>query len=136
VVARSKAFRYKGQDVDARKVGRQLKVRALLTGKVVQRGNTLDVQAELVDVERESQLWGERFHWNVAEIFAVEEEIARQIAEKLRLKLSSHDRAPAQTSHGKHGGLPSLSQEALSLEQEDWGGAQESPRLFSAGYRS
>ena len=92
VVPRSKAFRYKGQDVDAKKVGRQLKVRALLTGKVFQRGESLNVQAELVDVAQESQLWGERFQGKAADIFTVEEEIAKQISEKLRLKLTGQDR--------------------------------------------
>jgi len=92
VVPRSKAFRYKGQDVNIRKVGRQLKVRALLTGRVLQRGETLNVQAELVDVARESQLWGERFQRKMADIFAVEEEIAKQISQALRLKLSRQDR--------------------------------------------
>ena len=92
VVPRSSVFRYKGQDVDARKVGRQLKVRALLTGKVLQRGDTLNVQAELVDVKQEAQLWGERFVRKVADIFAVEDEIAQQIAGKLRLKLTGEER--------------------------------------------
>jgi pentatricopeptide repeat protein len=92
VVPRSKAFRYKGQEVDAKKAGRQLKVRALLTGKVMQRGDTLNVQTELVDVARESQLWGERFVRKMGDIFSVEEEIAKQIFEKLKLKLSGANR--------------------------------------------
>ena len=92
VVPRSKAFRYKGQDIDHRKVGRQLKVRALLTGKVLQRGDTLNVQAELVDVQSDAQLWGERFHRTMTDIFTVEEEIAKQISEKLRLELSGRER--------------------------------------------
>lgn len=92
VVPRSKAFRYKGQDIDHRKVGRQLKVRTLLTGKVFQRGDTLNVQAELVDVQSDAQLWGERFHRTMTDIFTVEEEIAKQISEKLRLQLSARDR--------------------------------------------
>jgi serine/threonine protein kinase/tetratricopeptide (TPR) repeat protein len=92
LVPRSRAFRYKGQEVDPKKVGRQLKVRALLTGKVFQRGETLSVQAELVDVASESQLWGERFSRKATDIFAVEDEIARQISEKMRLKLTGQDR--------------------------------------------
>jgi serine/threonine protein kinase len=92
VVPRSKAFRYKGHDIDHRKVGRQLKVRVLLTGKVLQRGETLSVQAELVDVQSDAQLWGERFQSTMTDIFTVEETIARQISEKLRLELSSRDR--------------------------------------------
>ena len=92
VVPRSKAFRYKGQDIDHKKVGRQLKVRTLLTGRVLQRGDTLDVQAELVDVQSDAQLWGERFHSTMTDIFTVEEEIATQISGKLRLELSGRDR--------------------------------------------
>ena len=92
VVPRSKAFRYKGQDIDLQIVGRQLNVRTLLTGKVLQRGDTLNVQAELVDVQSDAQLWGERFNRTMTDIFTVEEEIARQIAEKLRLELSGRDR--------------------------------------------
>jgi tetratricopeptide (TPR) repeat protein len=58
----------------------------------LQRGDTLNVQVELVDVQTESQLWGERFNRKVTDIFAVEDEIARQISERLRLKLSGQDR--------------------------------------------
>ncbi len=92
VVPRSTTFRYKGRDIDPGKIGRQLKVRALLTGKVLQRGDTLNVQAELVDVKQEAQLWGERFVRRGSDILAVEDEIARQITEKLRLKLTGEER--------------------------------------------
>ena len=88
VTPRSKAFRYKGQDVDPEKAARELKVSALLTGRVSERGGMLSVQAELVDVARDCQLWGERFQRKAADIFAVEEEIALQISNRLRLKLS------------------------------------------------
>ena len=82
VVPRSSAFRYKAQNVDPKKVGRHLKVHALLMGRVLQRGDTLNVQAELVDVRHEAQqLWGERFVRTVSDIFAVEDEVARQITE-------------------------------------------------------
>ncbi|HJZ96339.1 MAG TPA: protein kinase, partial [Candidatus Solibacter sp.] len=92
VVPRSKAFRYKGQDVDPEQVGRELKVSALLTGRVLMRGDVLSVQAELVDIARDRQLWGERFQRKAADIFTVEEEITKQIAEKLRVKLSGQSR--------------------------------------------
>ena len=92
IVPRSAAFRYKGQGVDATKVGRQLKVRALLTGKVLQRGDTLSVQAELVDVKKNAQLWGDRFVRRGSDILLVEDEIARHIAESLRLTLTGEER--------------------------------------------
>ena len=93
VVPRSRAFSFKGQEGDPGNVGRRLNVRALLTGKVMQRGETLNVQVELVDVPRESQLWGERFSRKATDIFTVEDEIAKQISERLRLKLTGPERA-------------------------------------------
>jgi serine/threonine protein kinase/tetratricopeptide (TPR) repeat protein len=92
VVPRSTVFRYKGREIEPADVGRQLRVRALLTGKVLQRGDTLSVQAELVDVRQEAQLWGERLVRRGSDIFAVEDEIARQITENLRLKLTGEER--------------------------------------------
>jgi serine/threonine protein kinase/Flp pilus assembly protein TadD len=92
VVPRSTTFRYKGRDVAPNKAGRELKVAALLTGKVLQRGDTLNVQAELVDVKREAQLWGQRFARRHSDILDVEDEIARQITDALRLKLTGEER--------------------------------------------
>jgi len=92
VIARSRVFRYKNKEIDPAQVGRDLNVRALLTGSVAQRGDSLRVQVELVEAATAAQLWGERFYRRSADIFEVEEEIARQISEKLRLKLSGQDR--------------------------------------------
>jgi serine/threonine protein kinase/Tfp pilus assembly protein PilF len=93
VVPRSTAFRYKGREVDPDKVGRQLKVQALLTGKVLQRGDLLSVQAELVDVKQKAQLWGDRFNRRGGDLLNVEDEIAQQIVENLRLTLTGEERA-------------------------------------------
>jgi eukaryotic-like serine/threonine-protein kinase len=92
VVARSRVFRYKDKDIDAGTLGRELGVRALLTGRVLQRGETLRVQAELVDAASETQVWGERFQGTPADILAFEEEIAAQIAARLRPRLRSGER--------------------------------------------
>ena len=88
VVPRSTVFRYKGTDLDPRTLGEQLQARLLLTGKVLLRGERLLVQVDLVDSTEHKQLWGERFNRTCADIFEVEDEIARQIADKLRLRLS------------------------------------------------
>ena len=88
VIARSTAFRYKGKDVDPLAAGAELKVRAVVTGRVVLRGDTLVIQAELIDLPNGSQLWGERFSRPVSEVLAVESEIARRISENLRLHLA------------------------------------------------
>jgi serine/threonine protein kinase len=92
VVPRSTVFRYKGREVDPQTVGRELGVRAVLTGKLVQRGDTLSIQTELVDVAEESQLWGEQYNRKLADLLAVQEEISREISEKLRIRLSGEER--------------------------------------------
>jgi TolB-like protein/Tfp pilus assembly protein PilF/tRNA A-37 threonylcarbamoyl transferase component Bud32 len=89
VVPRSMVFRYKGKEIDTQKVAKDLNVRAVLTGRVVQRGDTLSIQTELVDVEKVSQLWGEQYNRRLADVLAVQSEIAREISDKLRLRLSS-----------------------------------------------
>ena len=61
-------------------------MRAILTGRVVQRGDSLNIQTELVDVAEVSQLWGQQYDRKFTEILAVQEEIARQVSEKLRLR--------------------------------------------------
>jgi serine/threonine-protein kinase len=88
VMARSTVFRFKGRDVDARAAGAELRVRAVLTGRVVLRGDALSIRAELVDAQDGSHLWGEHYNRKLSDIFAVEEEISKEISENLRLKLS------------------------------------------------
>src|SRR5260370_14103813 len=88
VLPRGRVFRYKGRETDTEKVGRELNVRAVLTGRVVQRGDSLNIQTELVDVATDSQLWGQQYDRKFAEILAVQEEIARNISEKLHLRPS------------------------------------------------
>ena len=92
VIARTTAFRYKGREVDPQKVGRELRVRAVLTGRVTQRGDTLRVQADLVDVAEGSQLWGQQYNRRLSDIFVVQEEITKEISEKLRLKLTGEEK--------------------------------------------
>ncbi len=91
VMARTTVFRFKGKDVDPLTVGKQLRVRAAVTGRVQQRGDTLVVQAELVDVESGSQLWGGQYSRKPSDLFAVQEEITKEISDKLRLRLTGSD---------------------------------------------
>ncbi len=86
VVPWSLVIGYKGRGADPRKVGQDLHVRAILTGRVVQRGDGLNIQTELVDVGEVSQLWGQRYDRKSAEILAVQEEIAKQVSDKLHLR--------------------------------------------------
>jgi len=92
VMARATMFRYKGKDVDPQSVGRELGVRAVLTGSLAQRGDALVLRTELVDVDDGSQLWGERYARKLDDILTVEDEISAEITEKLRLRLTRADR--------------------------------------------
>jgi eukaryotic-like serine/threonine-protein kinase len=89
VVPRSTVFRYKGPSVDPLASARALGVRTVVVGKVAQRGETLSIQTELLDVTNESQLWGEQYNRRLTDLLTIQDDIARAIAEKLRLRLSS-----------------------------------------------
>lgn len=91
VVPRSTVFSYKKRDADMRTVARELRVRALVTGRIMQRAGKLMVSAELVDTNTESQLWGDRLTRSTTDIFAVQEEVAAEIAKSLKLQLSAED---------------------------------------------
>src|SRR5262245_12029051 len=88
VIARPTAFRYRGQEIDLRRVGTELDVNVVLMGKVTRRGDTIIIQVDLVRVADGAQLWGDKYSGKSADIFAVQEDIARKIAEALQLKLS------------------------------------------------
>jgi len=89
VVPRRTAFRYKDPNVEPQQAGRELGVRAVLAGRVLQRGESLVVKAELVDVVNEAQLWGEHYSRKLADILAVEDDIAQEISSNLQLRLTS-----------------------------------------------
>jgi TolB-like protein/Flp pilus assembly protein TadD len=89
VMSRSAVARYKGKEADAPTVGRELGVRAILTGRITQRGENLTVSTELVDAADNSRLWGEQYNRKLADALAVQNDIAHQIVEKLRLRLSN-----------------------------------------------
>ena len=92
VVPRSLAFRYKGREVEPQRAGSELDARAVLTGRVMQRGDTLLIGTELMDVAKLSQLWGAQYNRKMADIFVLQEEIAREITEQLRLQLTGDER--------------------------------------------
>jgi serine/threonine protein kinase/tetratricopeptide (TPR) repeat protein len=92
VMAHSTVFRYRGQMLDPQKVGRDLNVRTVLTGRVVQQKHALIIGTELVDVSNGRRLWGERYNRKLADIFAIQEEIANEISEKLRLSLTGEEK--------------------------------------------
>jgi serine/threonine-protein kinase len=92
VIARSTAFRFKGKDFDLQTIGRELNVRAVLTGRVRQMGDRLNIQVDLADASTGAQLWGAEYERKLSDVVNVEQEIAREVIEKLRLKLSGEQR--------------------------------------------
>lgn len=88
VIARSSVFHYKGKETDPLAIGKELGVRALLTGRVMQRGDNLLVSTELIDLRENRQVWGEQYERKISDLLAVQREIARDITTNLRLKLS------------------------------------------------
>ncbi|HEU5247909.1 MAG TPA: hypothetical protein VFU09_12545, partial [Candidatus Udaeobacter sp.] len=92
VMARSTVFQYKGKEVDPRKVGHDLGVGSVVMGRLLQQGDELTIRTELVNVSDGTELWGQQYNRKLADVFAVQEEIAKEISEKLRLKLSGAER--------------------------------------------
>ena len=98
MVPRSLAFRYKGKPIDPRSVGKQLNVRSIITGRVTQNGDSLEIVAELTDVATVSQVWGENYERRMSDATTIGEDIARDISQKLRLKLTPQKTPPGRSS--------------------------------------
>ena len=92
VMSRNSVFRYKGRETDAQAAGRTLKVQAVITGRVLQRGDALSIRAELIDVDSNRQLWGQQYNRKLVDILTMQEEISTQISENLRLRLTGEER--------------------------------------------
>jgi eukaryotic-like serine/threonine-protein kinase len=93
VIARSSVFRYKGREVDPLAVGNELGVRAVLTGRLMQRGDMMVISAELIDIRDNKQLWGDQYERKVADMLSVQREIAREITNNLRPTLTGMEQS-------------------------------------------
>lgn len=91
VMAWTTVARYKNQTKDPLAIGGELGVKSVLTGKIVQSGNQLQIQTELVDLATGSRLWGEQYTRQLSDVIPLQKEISLRISEKLRLKLSGAD---------------------------------------------
>jgi len=92
VLPRSSVFRYKGKEIDPQTVGRELGVSAVMTRRVIQRGDDLSISAELIDVRDNRLIWGQQYNRKIAELLPLQEEIAGEISEKLRVRLTSEEK--------------------------------------------
>jgi TolB-like protein/tetratricopeptide (TPR) repeat protein len=93
VKARSSVFRYKGKEVDPQTVGNELKVQAILNGRVVQLGDRLTLYLSLVDTSTGNQLWGDQYVRKTTDLLSLQNDVGRDVATKLRTKLSGSDAA-------------------------------------------
>ena len=98
VIARSSVFRYKGKQTDPIAVANELGVRAVLTGRIMQRGDSVTIGVELVDARDNKQLWGEQYERKLSDMISVQREIAQEITSNLRLRLSGSEQERA-TKH-------------------------------------
>jgi len=104
VIARSSVFSYKGKDLDVQTIGRELNVRAVLKGQIIQQGDELTIKAELIDVKDNRSIWGDTYQRRkTADIQTVQKEIARNVSEKLRLKLTGADQTQLAKTYTESG---------------------------------
>jgi TolB-like protein/Tfp pilus assembly protein PilF len=92
VTPRSSAFRYKGREVDARTAANELHVRAIVTGRVSRHGDSIVVDAELIDGSSDSQIWGVQYTRKIGDMLLLQDEISQEISEKLRVRLTGDDK--------------------------------------------
>lgn len=92
VISLNAVLRYKGRQIDPQQIGRELNVQAVLLGRMTQRGDALAISAEMVDARDNRRLWGGQYNRKPSDILAVQEEIAGEIAEKLRLRLGGAEK--------------------------------------------
>src|SRR5262249_14460009 len=92
VISRTSAFRYKHGDSDPQKVAKELGVEALVTGRVVQKGDNLSVRAELVDAREDKQLWGEQYSRTMSDTGYIQQEIATAVSARLQGSLSAEEK--------------------------------------------
>ncbi|MBA4122957.1 MAG: protein kinase [Acidobacteria bacterium] len=99
VKARSSVFHFKGKEISPQTVGSELSVQAILNGRVIQRGDNLTLSLELVDARTGNQIWGEQYNRKLTDIVTLQTEIARDVSNKLKTKLSGADEQKVSKSY-------------------------------------
>ena len=99
VKARSTVFRYKGKETDAKTIGRELNVQAILNGRIVQRGDQITLSLELVDVSTENAIWSQQYQRKQTDLVSLQSEIARDVSSKLKSQLSGAEVAKVEKNY-------------------------------------
>ena len=101
----SSVMRYKGKEFDAQKIASELGVQAVMSGRMVQRGDNLSISVELIDAVNNKTIWGEQFERKMSDLMATQREIATVITEKLQLKLTGAEVDTFRHDDGRPSGL-------------------------------
>ena len=126
VASRTSAFAFKGRDVDVREIGQRLNVTTVLEGSVRRAGNRLRVTAQLIDAADGYHLWSETYDRELADVFAVQDELSRSIVKHAPAQApagAARHRAAGRAGHGRSRGLHGVSQGPLLLEHAHAQGA-------------
>ena len=135
VMARSSVFRYKGRDVDPQTVAKELKVQALVTGRIVQRGDQLIISSELIDARTSRNLWGDQYDRKLSDALAVQQEITGAISAKLRERLSGETKNQVAKGGTSDPEAYQLYLRAATTGRSAPRGAGKVQRLFQPSYR-
>ena len=133
VIARNSSFTYKGRSVDIREVGRELGVRSVLEGSIRRAGNRVRITAQLIDATNGAHLWADRYDRDLTDIFAVQDDVTRQIVDALKVTLS-----PAEKARLADSGTPNIDaydcylrgRELLALNPKNRERFEQSTKLF------
>ena len=138
VMSRASVFHYKGKDVDPQSIARDLKVEAVVTGRIVQHGDQLVISSELIDARNNRNLWGDQYDRKISDALAVQQDITAAIAAKLREHLAGDDSKKQIVKGGTADprGLPALPQRQVQPAKADRRFFGEIQDLFRAGDRS
>ena len=103
VIPRSTAFRFKGKDIDPQEIGNKLGVGAVLSGTVKKNGDNLDIQVDLIDVQKQSQIWGDHFSANTAGVLSLQEEIINNVSKELQISISGETKQVVNKRYTQNG---------------------------------
>jgi TolB-like protein len=100
-MSRNAAFRYKGRQVDAEVVGRNLNVDAVIAGRIARQEELLSISLEIIDARDNSHIWGVQHVRPYSDVFTMPTKIAEELTEKLRLKLTTEEQRRLSKHHEK-----------------------------------
>jgi TolB-like protein len=93
IIGHNSVFRYRGKELDGRRIGKELRVKSVVTGRILQLGERLIVRAEMIDVHSGWHIWGDQYHRKLSDVLKVQQEMSQKIATALKQKLTREEKA-------------------------------------------